>query len=381
MIESEYDEYTINFQYSKGSFEIDRKHGKAKRKEKFEYCKLPIIVDVAKENVIRTQMVKYVEWVEEYFKFVNENIYSIECRAYYYKKNIKSVATLCEEYVNYYIIVMLSDTNSIAIDFQCDVYEKYRKSKIVAEVKRQLDNNNKIRNVKEKYCIEKHNIRNLFVFSGESAGFIIHEIVGHLSEDENPLDFWKTGNVVFPDGITVVDNPKIKNFVGSFEFDDEGMPTDKKEIIKNGRINEFLVLASDRKSLGNARCENYYNMPRARMSNTYLINLNKDKCEGVLEKEYIYVYEISRGGVNYSFGEVYLVCKALYFRDGEWYQIPQIFIHENVMNFFEKIVRIGNNIKFANSAWCIKNNDIAIPVKYGSPDIIAETLGFSFIKK
>ena len=67
--------------------------------------------------------------------------------------------------------------------------------------------------------------------------------------------------------------------------------------------------------------------------------------------------------------------------DGEWYQIPQIFIHENVMNFFKKIVRIGNNIKFANSAWCIKSNDIAIPVKYGSPDIIAETLGFSFIKE
>ncbi len=67
--------------------------------------------------------------------------------------------------------------------------------------------------------------------------------------------------------------------------------------------------------------------------------------------------------------------------DGEWYQIPQIFIHENVMNFFKKIVRIGNNIKFENSTWCIKSNDIAIPVKYGSPDIIAETLGFSFIKE
>ena len=51
------------------------------------------------------------------------------------------------------------------------------------------------------------------------------------------------------------------------------------------------------------------------------------------------------------------------------------------MDVIVVIVRIGNNIKFANSAWRIKSNDIAISVKYGSPDIIAETLGFSFIKE
>jgi TldD protein len=91
------------------------------------------------------------------------------------------------------------------------------------------------------------------LLSGRAAGVFFHEVLGHRleghrqkGEQEGQTFTKKIGQPVLPDFLTVVDDPTLRRLNGSdlggwYEFDDEGMPATRVEVITNGVLKNFLM--------------------------------------------------------------------------------------------------------------------------------------------
>ena len=91
------------------------------------------------------------------------------------------------------------------------------------------------------------------LLSGRAAGVFFHEVLGHRleghrqkGEQEGQTFTKKIGQPVLPDFLTVVDDPTLRRLNGSdlggwYEFDDEGMPATRVDVITNGVLKNFLM--------------------------------------------------------------------------------------------------------------------------------------------
>ncbi len=111
------------------------------------------------------------------------------------------------------------------------------------------------------------------------TGVLAHEAFGHACEADN----WVSNVTIFrgrlgkklgSEVINISDDPTILGLRGSFAYDWEGTKTRKRELIKNGRLNELLhtLETASRMNLectGAARCESFMFEPIPRMGNTF----------------------------------------------------------------------------------------------------------------
>ncbi len=111
------------------------------------------------------------------------------------------------------------------------------------------------------------------------AGVFIHEAFGHLSESdfvyENPKarEMMVLGRRFGQDILNVFDDGSLPGLRGTHRFDDEGTPTGRSDLIKNGvlvgRLHSRETAAKlGEKPTGNARALNYRHPPIVRMTNT-----------------------------------------------------------------------------------------------------------------
>ncbi len=121
----------------------------------------------------------------------------------------------------------------------------------------------------------------------EVAGIIAHENVGHPSEGDRIMgregaqageSFWRDLKMgvsrVGSNAVNVSENPTIDKTSGYYLYDDEGVKSRKRELIKNGIINEPLLnrefgVRFGKESNGAARASAYNREPIIRMANTY----------------------------------------------------------------------------------------------------------------
>lgn len=119
------------------------------------------------------------------------------------------------------------------------------------------------------------------VLSSEAGGTMIHEAVGHgLEADlvQQGLSVYsgKLGEKIASELITVVDDANLPNKRGSFAFDDEGTPSQRKVLIDRGVLKGFMydrltALKDGVASTGNGRRESYRHRPIPRMTNTLIL--------------------------------------------------------------------------------------------------------------
>ncbi len=114
------------------------------------------------------------------------------------------------------------------------------------------------------------------VLSPKFSALIAHEALGHPAEadltQKSALN-GMLGQEVAPEFVSMSDGV-MENGFGNDKYDDEGVPVEKVEILKDGILNELLV---DRKWAfrlgiepnGHSRAENYLNPPQIRMRNTF----------------------------------------------------------------------------------------------------------------
>jgi TldD protein len=125
------------------------------------------------------------------------------------------------------------------------------------------------------------------VVGHEVAGIMAHENVGHPSEGDRILgregaqageSFWRDLAIgksqIASDVVTVSDDPSIPNTGGYYEYDDEGVKSRRRYLIKDGIANEPLLnrefgVRFGTKSNGSARASSFAREPITRMANTF----------------------------------------------------------------------------------------------------------------
>ena len=122
------------------------------------------------------------------------------------------------------------------------------------------------------------------VMNPDFVSLLTHEILGHPSEADRVLGkemawaggaWWKgkIGEKIGSDELNVFDDPTIKESLGWYYFDDEGVETKKttlieKGVLKNHMQNRETSQMFDSQSTGNMRATNYRFMPLIRMACT-----------------------------------------------------------------------------------------------------------------
>lgn len=162
------------------------------------------------------------------------------------------------------------------------------------------------------------------------GGVLFHEACGHPLESSavaKGLSCFKPdqiGTMVASPIVSAVDDSTIPYAWGSVDIDDEGNPGEKRLLIKDGKLNDFMVddlngRRMNRQGNGACRRQNYRYIPTSRMSNTYICN-GKSTPEEIIKATKLGLYAVSFGGgqVDPSTGEFNFGCSEAYIvRDGK----------------------------------------------------------------
>jgi predicted Zn-dependent protease len=139
------------------------------------------------------------------------------------------------------------------------------------------------------------------ILSGRAAAVFFHEVLGHRLEgqrqrgDEEGQTFTKeVGKEVLPTFLSVADDPTMTKFdgtwlSGSYEFDDEGQPGRRVDLIDDGVLKTFLMsrlpIANFDESNGHGRAQTG-RMPTGRQGNL-IVTSTKTEPESELRKQLI----------------------------------------------------------------------------------------------
>ena len=155
------------------------------------------------------------------------------------------------------------------------------------------------------------------------GGVIFHEACGHLLEttavEKKASVFWdKMGEQIAHSALSAVDDGTISGAWGSLSIDDEGMPTQKTQLIQNGMLKRFI---SDRMGeiktghlrTGSARRQSYKYAPASRMRNTY-IEKGPHELEEIIGSvpNGLYAKKMGGGSVNPATGQFNFAVQEAY---------------------------------------------------------------------
>jgi TldD protein len=147
------------------------------------------------------------------------------------------------------------------------------------------------------------------VLSSEAGGTMIHEAVGHGLEADLALQnlsvySGKLGERVASPIITVIDDGTIPYKRGSSFYDEEGSPSERTVLVKDGVLKTYMydrlsAMKAGERSTGNGRRESYHFRPIPRMTNTMIVPGESDPGEIVksLDKGLL-VKKMGGGQVN-----------------------------------------------------------------------------------
>jgi TldD protein len=220
------------------------------------------------------------------------------------------------------------------------------------------------------------------VVNQQLAGVFIHEAFGHLSESdfvyENPKarEIMVLGRRFGGDILTVFDDGSLPGLRGTHKYDDEGTPTGRSDLIKNGilvgRLHSRETAAKmGEKPTGNARAIGYRFPPIVRMTNTAIAEGTTPFADLIRDiKLGIYACDAYGGETaleNFSFSSAY----AYMIRDGQIAEmVKDVILAGNLFTALQNIDAIGDDFQWIQSAGgCGKGGQAPLPVAFGSPHI------------
>ncbi|MCE5345790.1 MAG: TldD/PmbA family protein [Bacteroidales bacterium] len=222
--------------------------------------------------------------------------------------------------------------------------------------------------------------------AGES-GILLHEAMGHAFE----ADFNRKKTSIFSDKmgqkiaesfVNIVDDGTIPGNRGTINFDDEGNPTEKTVLVKDGTLNSYLhdrISANYYKvrSTGNGRRQDFRNIPIPRMRCTYMENGPHKKEEIIASvKNGIYVNSFSNGQVNIGPGDFTFFVKFGYLiENGKFTQpIKDINIIGNGPQALADIVMVADDKELSNVGSTCGKDGQGAPVTFGMPTVKVKKL-------
>ena len=137
------------------------------------------------------------------------------------------------------------------------------------------------------------------------VGVFVHEAFGHLAEADLALSGGvlanNLGKKIASDVVTFYDDGTIDGAFGSFRYDDEGVPAQKAQLVKDGVVTGLLhnretAQKFNAEPTGNARAENFRVEPIIRMRNTFMAPRDHSLEELVEDIRSGYYLKSFRGG-------------------------------------------------------------------------------------
>jgi TldD protein len=213
-------------------------------------------------------------------------------------------------------------------------------------------------------------------------GILLHEAIGHGLEG----DFNRKGSSAFSGrigervaapGVTVVDDGTIPRRRGSLAIDDEGNPTQRTVLIENGVLRGYMQDTLNARLMsvaptGNGRRESYAHIPMPRMTNTYMLNGDKDP-EEILRSVKSGLYAVNFGG-----GQVDIVSGKFVFSAAEAYLIEDgrrgaavkgATLIGNGPDVLTRVSMIGNDMGLDPGVGTCGKDGQSVPVGVGQPTL------------
>ncbi|NLB40161.1 MAG: TldD/PmbA family protein [Erysipelotrichaceae bacterium] len=212
------------------------------------------------------------------------------------------------------------------------------------------------------------------------GGVVFHEACGHSLEATavaKKLSVFSDslGKQIASPLVTAIDDGTIANGWGSNNIDDEGNPTQRNVLIKDGICTSFLVDSfngrrMNAKANGACRRESYKYEPTSRMSNTFIAAGNSTH-EEIIAATKLGLYAASMGGgsVNPATGEFnFSVSESYIIRDGKIAEpVRGATLIGSGADILMKIDMVGNNLQRAQGMCGSVSG--SIPADVGQPTI------------
>ncbi len=214
------------------------------------------------------------------------------------------------------------------------------------------------------------------------AGVFVHEAFGHLSEAdfvyENPQarEMMTLGRRFASDIVNIGDDGSAAGLRGTLPYDDEGTPTRRNELIKNGILvgrlhSRETAAAMGETATGNARAISFRFPPIVRMTNTY-IEGGSGTFEDLIRDIRLGVYAVEMVGgqtflENFSFSAAY----GHMIRDGKVAEmVKDVVLAGNLFKSLQSIDRLAGNFRWNQvGGGCGKGGQSPLPVTEGAPHV------------
>jgi TldD protein len=213
-------------------------------------------------------------------------------------------------------------------------------------------------------------------------GVLLHEAVGHGLEG----DFNRKGSSTFSGrigqrvasrGVTVVDDGTLPGRRGSLNIDDEGNPTQRNVLIEDGILRGYMQDSLNARLMGvpvtgNARRESFAHLPLPRMTNTTMVNGDKNVEEIIRSvKKGIYAVNFGGGQVDITNGKfVFSMSEAYMIENGKvTYPVKGATLIGNGPEAMNQVVMIGNDLKLDPGVGVCGKDGQSVPVGVGQPTL------------
>ncbi len=212
------------------------------------------------------------------------------------------------------------------------------------------------------------------------GGVIFHEACGHpleasaVSKGLSPFA-GKIGQKVAHEAVTAIDDGTIENAWGSNNIDDEGVPTYRNVLIKDGILQDYLIdrfngRRMNRESNGAGRRQSYKYETTSRMSNTY-IAAGPYTPEEVIKsvKLGLFAKKLGGGSVNPTTGDFNFAADEAYIiRDGKIAELVKgATLIGNGAEILMKIDMVANDLERAQGMCGAASG--SVPVDVGQPTL------------
>jgi TldD protein len=213
-------------------------------------------------------------------------------------------------------------------------------------------------------------------------GVLLHEAVGHGLEG----DFNRKGTSAFSGrigervaapGVTVVDDGTLARRRGSLNVDDEGNPTRHNVLIEDGVLRGYLQDAMNARLMGvaptgNGRRESYAHVPMPRMTNTYMLNGDRDPQEIIASVDHgLYAVNFGGGQVDITSGKfVFSASEAWMIENGRLaYPVKGATLIGNGPDALTRVSMIGNDMRLDSGVGTCGKEGQSVPVGVGQPTL------------
>ena len=213
-------------------------------------------------------------------------------------------------------------------------------------------------------------------------GILLHEAIGHglegdFNRKETSAFSNRIGQRVAAPGVTVVDDGTIPDRRGSLNIDDEGNPTQRTVLIEDGILKCYMQDTLNARLMGvpptgNGRRESFAHIPMPRMTNTVMLNGDRDPAEIIASvDDGLYAVNFGGGQVDITNGKfVFSAAEAWKIEKGKLaYPVKGATLIGNGPDALTRVSMIGNDLALDSGIGTCGKDGQSVPVGVGQPTL------------